>query len=75
MALFTVIDEGYEVSMYRTTAAVLKAVAHDGFVLEADTESDAKPATEKEIKAALKAGTVRLYEPGARDWKIKVQVH
>lgn len=75
MALFTVIDEGYEVSVCRTVAALLKAVAHDGFVLEADTESDAKPATEKEIKAALKKGDIRLYEPGARDWKIKVQSH
>lgn len=73
MFLYTVVDEGYCVDVYRTQKAVAESLASEGLTLREDDEA-AAPATENEIVAALrKDGVVRLYEIGQRDWKYRIE--
>jgi hypothetical protein len=76
MSLYTVVSEGYDVSVYGTLAAVVNAIAHDGYVLSGNADGDAVPATPEEIASELKKERViRLYEPGKNDWVFRVEKH
>lgn len=80
MAYFTVVDEGYDVDLYRTRKAVSEAMLKDGLYfddIEEDDAESAQPATAKQIAQALRKNTVvRLVEEaGDRDWKYRIEKH
>ena len=74
MALYSIVDEGYDVVLHRSALAAYRAVEHESFALEQFSE---KAATKAEILAALRAprAVVRLFELDARDWKYRIQRH
>lgn len=80
MPLYSVVDEGYEVEVYRTLKAACAAAADPSlFVVpedEFDDEAPQVPATATAIKKAVRAhGEVRLSDDGGRDWKYKITRH
>lgn len=80
MAIYTVVDEGYEVNVFRSLKAVCEARANDSlFVVpedEFDHEAPQVPATSLAISKALRAhGEVKLSEDGDRDWTYKITCH
>lgn len=80
MPLYSAVDEGYDVEVYRTLKAVCEARADSSMFLvpedEFDDEAPQIPATASAIKKALRAhGEVKLSEDGDRDWKCKITRH
>lgn len=76
MPLYSAVDEGYEVEVYRTLKAVCEARADSSLFLVPEDESPQVPATASAIKKALRAqGEVKLSEDGDRDWKYKITRH
>lgn|GEM_PF-5447711 len=80
MPLYSVVDEGYEVEVYRTLKAACAAAADSSlFVVpedEFDGEAPQVPATATAIKKAVRAkGEVRLSDDGGRDRKYKITRH
>lgn len=80
MTYFTVVDEGYDVDLYRTQKAVSVAMAANGLFfddIDEDDAENAQPATAKQIAAALRKNlVVRLVEEaGDRDWKYRIEKH
>jgi len=78
--LYSVVDEGYEVEVYRTLKAACAAAADSSlFVVpeeEFDDEAPQVPATATAIKKVVRAkGGVRLSDDGGRDWKYKITRH
>ncbi|EJL92671.1 hypothetical protein PMI16_00823 [Herbaspirillum sp. CF444] len=78
--MYTVVDEGYNVDLYRSMKAVTEAMA-DAKLYFDDIEEEiaaAEPATAKQIiaKALRKEPIVRLVEePGDRDGKYRIEKH
>lgn len=72
MSIYTVVDEGYEVDVFRTFEALWARYEN------ADTYLDdycQRPMTKSSLRAELrKNGEARLYEE-ENDWKYKVVVH
>lgn len=80
MPLYSTVDEGYEVEIYRTLKAVCTACADTSLYVvpedEFDDEAPQVPATASAIKKALRSqGEVRLSDDGGRDWKYKITRH
>ncbi|HBO2102339.1 hypothetical protein [Pseudomonas aeruginosa] len=80
MPLYSAVDEGYEVEVYRTLKAACEAHADARlFVVpedEFDDEASEVPATAAAIRKALRAqGEVRISDDCGRDWKYKITRH
>ncbi len=78
MAIFTVVDEGYDIDVYPTQKAVCDAMSKLGLYFgHADSDNaNPLPVTASMIANELrKNATVRLYESGERDWKYRIQKH
>jgi len=76
MSIYTVVDEGYDIDVYRTQKAVCEAMARQNlYIVDIGCDDDDSPATAADIAKALrKDGVVRLAEePGDRDWKFRVE--
>ena len=74
MTLYTVVEEDYSVTVYRTAKSVCDAHANN-YCFE-DTryaDSDLEPATASDIANRLrKEGVVRLYPLDGGDWHYKI---
>lgn len=80
MPLYCVVDDGYDVEVYRTLKAVCDAMASSNLYVvpedEFDYEAPQVPATAAAINKAMRAqGEVRLSDDGGRDWKYKITRH
>ena len=77
MTLYTVVEEDYSVTVYRTAKSVCDAYANN-YCFE-DTryaDSDLEPATASDIAKQLrKESEVRLYPLGGGDWSYKIAKH
>ncbi len=74
--VFTVVDDGYDVSVYFTLHDLCKAVADDSLFIVPVDESEPVPATGAEIRKAFRTrNVVELSEDGDRDWKFKMVRH
>ncbi|KRW83771.1 hypothetical protein [Marinobacter sp. P4B1] len=81
MTIYTTVDDGYQVDVFRTQKAVAERanssgsyiVPHDEFADDAEWV----PATKSSIVQALrKYSEVRLVEEeGCRDWTLKINKH
>jgi hypothetical protein len=80
MAIYTVVDEGYCVDLYRSLKAVTEAMAEAKLYFDDIDESEIEGtelATAKQsAKVLRKESIVRLVEePGDRDWKYRIEKH
>jgi hypothetical protein len=73
MPFYTIVDDGYNVDLYRTRKAAIAAVVGNDFALAADAED---PASDTDIAKAVRAEPiVRLYKLGERDWAYRIERH
>lgn len=71
MALFTVVDDGYDVTVYGSIKAVVKFVVDNEFRLSQD---DWTPASSAAVRKALKERrVVRLYVEDRSDWSYRIE--
>lgn len=80
MPLYSIVDEGYEVDVFRTLKEACEAKADDGLYVvpedEFDDEAPKVPATVAAIRKAMRSQReVKLSEDGDRDWKYKITRH
>lgn len=80
MPIYSCVDEGYDVEVYRTLKAVCDAHADNSlFVVpedEFDEDAPEQPATASAIRKALRnQGEVLISDDGGRDWKYKITRH
>jgi hypothetical protein len=80
MPLYSVVDEGYDVQVYRTLKELCEAQASDELYVvpedEFDDEAPQVPTTASAIKKAMRAqGEVKLSDDGGRDWQYKITRH
>lgn len=76
--IYTVVDEGYDVIVYRTAGAVAKSLGDTGLCLESADDSDGDPleASAADIlKAIRKESVVRLFPVEGGDWKCRIEKH
>ncbi|WP_152495191.1 hypothetical protein [Dickeya sp. NCPPB 3274] len=77
MTLYTVVDDGYDVDVYRSLKAVCAAMANQ-YCLEPadDSDEEPRPASVRDIARAIKADPiVRLYPIEGGDWTYRIQKH
>jgi len=73
MPFYTIVDDGYNVDLYRTRKAAIAAVVGNDFALKADAE---EPASDTDIAKAVRTRpTVRLYKLGERAWAYRIERH
>jgi len=78
MAIFTVVDERYNVDVYHTQKAVCDSMSkHVLYCDHADKDvADPLPVSAGMIAKVLrKDSVVQLYESGERKWKYRIQKH
>lgn len=75
MALYTVVEEDYGVTIYRTAKAVSEDHANQYCLKNADeVDGEVKAATAADIAKELrKEGVVRLYPLDGGDWSCKIE--
>ncbi|WP_157650724.1 hypothetical protein [Burkholderia ubonensis] len=73
MPYYTVVDEGYDVSLFRSAQKVAARYSREELALAPNSET---VASASDIKKALKAEPiVRLYALDANDWTYRIEVH
>jgi len=73
MPFYTIVDDGYNVDLYRTRKAAIAAVVGNDFALKADAE---EAASDTDIEKAVRTRpTVRLYRLGERAWAYRIERH
>lgn len=73
--IYTVVDEGYDVSVFRSAQAVAARVANQGLCLDNEID-DPVEATEADIIRALRRdGRVRLFPVAGGDWCFRIEKH
>lgn len=72
MAIYSTVDDGYEVEIHRSLASLWSSVKGENRFLDRDRDV---PLTEKKLAAALRKGTAWIYEDGDGDWFVKIQRH
>jgi hypothetical protein len=77
MSIYTVVDEGYEVDVYRSLKGLTDSVSSSSlYVYQEDNEDAEVEATPAAIRKALRAhGEALLSDDGGRDWRYKIQKH
>lgn len=80
MALYTVVDEGYDIQVYRKVTALCNVIAKNNLYftdIEEDDLENAVPATAKQIAKALRISSIvgLCEEAGSRDWKYRIEKH
>lgn len=78
MAAYTVVDENYDVTIYRSLKALTQAMEKEGLYMvdaPSDGDEDPKPATAKQIAAALREDSVVCLYPLVGDWSHRIQRH
>ena len=75
MAVYTVVEEDYSATVYRSAKSVCEAHANSYCLENANfIDGDAIPATGDDIAKTLrKEGEVRLYPLDGGDWRCKIQ--
>jgi hypothetical protein len=71
--LYTVVNEGYDVMVFRNVKAVFRWVSGDEFGLGKEAET---PVTLDALKKHLRGRELAyIYEMGESDWKYKIETH
>jgi hypothetical protein len=72
MALFTIVNDGYDVDVYKSIKSVVDFIVSSGLSLDEGCE---QPATAKAARAAVKKNeyVLYLYEEGFNGWKYRVE--
>lgn len=76
MPLYTVVTEGYDVTVYRSRNAVYEDMASNGLCLKVDGDDEPTPAKAKQIAPALSSDcVVRLWPEDGSDWTPRIERH
>jgi hypothetical protein len=72
MALFTIVNDGYDVDVYRSAKSVVDFIVSNRLSLDEDCE---QPATTRAAREAVKKNeyVLYLYEEGFRGWKYRIE--
>jgi hypothetical protein len=74
--IYSMVHEGYDVTLYRTLAGVCKDAVATEFCVDDCRDEGSQPCTAAEIRKALKQDNiVRLYPLKGGDWKYRIQKH
>jgi hypothetical protein len=74
VAVYTVVEEDYSVSVYRTAKSVCEAHANTYCLENTDfIDGEAKLATASDIAKLLRNESVRLYPIDGGDWCYKIE--
>jgi hypothetical protein len=73
MTLYTLVDEGYNVLVYKNRSRLARMLSQEGLALE---ECQEEVATYAQIMKALATDSIiRLYAVDANDWTYRVETH
>jgi hypothetical protein len=73
--IYTVVDEGYDVSVFRSAKAAAAWVAGNGLCLDNDSEAPVEASEADIIRALRKDGLVRLFPVDGGDWRYRMEKH
>lgn len=80
MAKYTTVDEGYDVQVYTSFAALWRDVSTCRYHTELDEplyldSSEETKLTQAALKKELESGAAYIYESNRGDWTLKVERH
>ena len=73
--IYTVVDDSYEVSVFRSAKAAAAWVANNGLCLDNDTAEPVEASEADVIRALRKDGLVRLFPADGGDWRYRIEKH
>jgi hypothetical protein len=73
MAIYTVVDDSYDVDVFKTFKALCDRYYGSDWFLDDDRE---RPCTNSSLRAELrKFGEARIYDSEGGDWRYKAVIH
>lgn len=73
--VYTIVDEGYDVSVFRSAKAAAAWVMGNGLCLDNDVAAPVEADEATIVRALRKDGVVRLFPTEGGDWRYRIEKH